>query len=130
VDFSLLLKIGFILLPAGASIVIASRTVRQGGNVSFPEVLRNSLILFGVGTLIIVIAFLTRFGLESSDIGFELEFGAGEVLIMLGVVELLRYLVFGKRGGTQTLAKTGWWISVIGALLIVAWVILYLCGLK
>jgi len=124
----LLLTGAFILLPAGVSIVIASKTVRQGGNINFSEVRRNAAIILCLGAIIIIIPLFAHYLLGSRYSEFEIMFGAGEVLVMLGVVELLRYFVFGKPRGTQILAKTGWLTSLIGVLLVFASVIAYFCG--
>jgi len=122
-DFLLLLKAGFLLLPAGAAMVVASTTVRQGGNIKSAAVLRDGLILFAVGAVATIFAAWTRRWPEPPDSGFEFAFGAAGAFIMLGVIELFRFLVFGKPKGARRLAQAGRFVSLLGAVCVVVWII-------
>jgi|GEM_PF-3662463 len=49
---------------------------------------------------------------------------------MLGAIEFLRYCVFRKKGTRkgQKLSTAGLYVSILGALLVVGWVIAYFIG--
>jgi len=121
-DFSLVLKIGFTWLPFGASLVIASKTVRQGGNIRRLVVLRDALVLIIVGVLCIAVSVFNLFT-ESQNSVFDLIFGAGEALLFLGLIEFSRFVVFGKPQGSSRLKILGMCASALGFICIVVWII-------